>query len=681
MSKHAFSTPTTRSALPALARLLAITAAAGLALAGCSRENPTSKGVKAGARDLHAVSGGAAAFPPAESAKKGYTAVGGAVQGVADKGRPGDNSAANLLLSRSQSGLGEAAVTAAFAAEREGMNRLTVLRAQLNEFADRSVSAQSAGSFDPTARIAELGKSAADLGKQIETANAAKAVLDQKIAELREQAKAKLDEAQPHQVAYAELRQQASAMTATAGEPLIKQANERKRAGDKLRTEADWLNAQADQIAPQSTEAGVNISKLQTLKAGLEGEAKALADQAAAAKKLAAEARAAATSAADELRKKLDELEAFRAGPLTKAGDEALKAFNAALGSAKKAQQDSSGQSRAIVGELQQSIGDVHLARAIGTKQYADFLSALATTKPEFPDAAKYADAAKAAIEAKNKSIADAKAAYEAAKAAYEGSGAKGETKDRMQKVGETLGKLSEFVEGKDADFGTLLTVPKPAPKTEAPAAAAPAPSDPVAAVRMAFAEMVSASKSGKFDKVADMLWSPPGEGEAMLASTKQTLGGLGRVDAACRAKFGKGLMEGASGNPMMQGMTSQLGGLSAIDPATVKIEVAGADATVSGAGIPNVMKLHNVNGQWKQVFDISAVPQQTRGLMSKMAEPLAKACDEAVAGINSGSIESPEAAMNSIGMAVQAAVMQMMQDPAMQKLIQEQMRKQNGGG
>lgn len=665
-----------------LARALVLAAAAGLTLSpvGCSRENPTARAVKRGGRDLHALSGGAAAFPPAEVAKKQYTSVGSEVQAVADKGRDGDNSAANMLLSRSQSGLGEAAVNEAYAAEREAMNRLTVLRSHLKEFAERSIIAQSAGSFDPTVRIAELGTSASDLAGQIAKAKAARDELDRKIADLRAQAKAKLDEAQPHQVAYAELRQQAATLSATEGESLVKQANERKRAGDKLRTEADWINAQADQIVPASTEAGVNISKLETLKAGLEGEAQALAKQASQAKAAAAEGRAGATAAAEELRKKLDELTAFRAGPLTKAGDEALRAFNTALGTAKKAAKDSAGQSQSSVGELQQSIGDLQLARAVGLKQYADFLEALATCKPEFPDAAGYAKAAEDAKKAQADAVAAAKAAYEAAKAAYERSGAKGEGKERMQRVTDTLGKLSEFVEGKDADFGTLLSTSKPAESAAAttPAPAAPAAGDPKAAVLASITQMVADAKGGRFEKLGEAMWAPPGEGEAMLASSKRMMVSLGKLDAACRAKFNKGLLDGLEGNQAMAGLSGPMGGLSGIDPAKLQVAVNGDEATVTGPGVPRPIIMKNVGGAWKQKFDMGALSPQQRAMAAKITDPMIAGCEEALAGVQSGQLTSPEAALNTIGMKMQAVIMQLMQDPEMQKMMQEQMK--NGG-
>jgi len=662
-----------------LTRALALAAAAGLALSpiGCSRENPTAKAVKHGGRDLHAISGGAAAFPPAETAKKQYTAVTGEVQPVADKGRPGDSAAANLLLARSQSGLAETSVNQAFAAERESMNRLTVLRSHLKEYIDRSIIAQAAGSFDPTARIAELGKSAGDLAGQIARAKAAKAELHKKIADLRAQAQAKLDEAQPHQVAYAELRQKAATSTATEGEALIKQANERKRAGDKLRTEADWINAQADQVVPQATEASVNISKLETLKAGLEGESDALAKQAAQTKAAAAEARAGATSAAEELRKKLDELTAFRAGPLTKAGDDALKAFNGAVALAKKAQKDAAGQSQVNVGELQQSIGDIYLARAVGLKQYADFLSSVATCKPEFPDASNFAKSAEEASKAKTDAATAAKTAYEAAKSAYEKSGAKGATKDRMQQVSDTLGKLSAFVEGKDADFGNLLSVSKSeSTQTAAPAPAPVAAADPGAAAIAAFTAIIQDTKAGRFDKIAAAMHAPPGA-EALQTANTRILGGLGKLDAACRAKFNKGLLDGLAGNPAMAGLTSQLASAASVDPSKLSAKVNGDQAVLTGPGLPAPITMQNINGTWKQVMDVKSISPQQLALAAKIAEPLAAGCDEAVAGIQSGELKSPEAAINVLGLKMQAAIMQLMSDPEMQKLMQQM---QNGG-
>lgn len=649
-------------------RALVMTAglAAALVLTGCGGDDPTSQAVKQSSRELRASSGGAAASAPEAMRQEAYESIRAAVQPVADSGRAGDNAAASLILARAQSGLGESQANAAFAAEREAMNRITVLRAHLREFVDRSIIAESAGSFSATERVTELRTSAAKIAEEIAAQKRAKSELDAKIAALTAEADGLLEQAKSFQVRYAEILAQAQATTATAGKPLVEEANRQKREGDGLRSRAERVRAEADLLKPQAEEAAVGISKVESLAAGLESEKQSLMAREASARASAAEARAAAESAADGLKKKLNELREFREGPLVKANDAAVQAFNTGIGSAKKAQQDSAGASRLAAADLQQGLGTLHWTRAVGLRQFGVFLESIASAKPAFPDAAAYADEAAKVREAEKAALESAKNAYESAKAGYEGASAKGDAKDRLTRVGEALDTINKWLAGETVDLGSLLPgAATPAPDAEPPPAlasggtAAPA-GDDAAQVATLLDRIIAATAAGDANAVMGLYAANTPEEREFLAATSAVTVKQARLDRACKAKFNKSFAEILASSPMgaaLGGSLDPFGGLSARD---FQITVNGDRATANRPGLPMPLSFIKQSGEWKASMNLDALPPQARQMAARIAGPMGEVIDSLAGRVESGEIATPEALLQAFMADFQQAMMRM---------------------
>lgn len=651
---------------------------AGLGLlGGCDRDEASKQAVVSGARDLHALAGGGAAPAIPTLQKDTYTKVVGTVQSAVDSGSAGSNAAASLILAQSQFGLSEGPAARMAELERESLNRLTVLRATLNQWTTQMVAAEADASYSTADLIEANTQRIAELEQKIRAANKAQADLEARVALLRKQAQAKIEQAQPHQLAYAELRQQAGTMNAVNGMSIIEQAAARKRQGDQLMNEAAALTAQADVLQPQADEAALQARQFANQKASLEQSNQSLAAGETAAKDQAAKSRDEARTAEADLLGQLDELRKLRSGPLAESTADTLNALQKALTSVRKAQTDSAAQARIAIGGYQQAIGDINLQAASGHRQFAAFLESLANVKPAFPSAAALGEESNKVKESEKAALDAAKAAYEEANSAYSGVPVRGEVKERLQKVGETLDVVSKWVAGEAVDISGILKVrasETPAPiasdqSTSATEQAAPAGAE--AEIRQIITRVLDAGRTGNTSGVRELFLTNSAEEAAFVDASIAFQGAFGALEQATQKAFGEGLIAALARNPMLAQVKDTLAAAQTATAADFQIVVSGDSATASSSSAPIPMEFARTNGQWKVLtqYDtlVAALPEAQRGLLTRQFEVMATSAQGALADLNTGVLKSADAVVNSFMLKLQPAMMQIMQEQMQQ--------------
>jgi hypothetical protein len=588
-----------------------------------------------------------------------YSDVVREVQTAGDRGLPGENAAARTLLARAQSGLAGPAVLAMLEAEREAFRRGALVRATLEEYVGRSAQAAALGTYNPAPIIADLEHTAAERGRQAEAAAAEMARLKAqeddlraRVRELLAQAKARADEA-------GRLTQQAATLSATQATPVVVRANEEKRAGERLAMEAALIEARADQLTPRIREAALQIELFRNQRRNAEAS---IADLRARAETLAqqmARARADALAAADHLARMTDDLAAFRSGTADNAGNEAVRQLQQAVQSATRAGNEAGAAGRLASGTAHQTLGDALLIRAQGLRDYADLLAMLADTQPTLPNAQRHQQEAQNAREAARQMLEQAAAAYRSAQSAYAGVQARGEVKEQLARLAESLENLAKVAQGESLDLLGRYLLPRSrlgdaAPRSEAPARTGPPGVDPslIEAINAAYA----AQKAGNYDAVlADVI--ADNATMDVLRQQLQVGAKMMRLDAAVKARFGRGLFEVAGPQLAAAGLDprSLSGDLSAAD---MDIRLTGPDtarATIRNAPPRSPpMNYRRVDGRWK--LDLSDLAPMMQ-MMAPMVGGIDRALDGLIADVNAGKFDSPDAVL----MGLQQRIMESM--------------------
>lgn len=634
------------------------------ALTGCEPEDPTRAAVRSGARDLRALAGGGPAPAPADMQRETYTKVAAAVQPVA--GTEGSASAAGLILAQAQSGLSEGPAAEALRLERESLNRLTVLRATFDQWLSHTVAAQAAAAYDPSAQIEEYRSAAAALDPRIAEQRTQKDQVEAQIADLRSRAKSKADEGQALALRYAEMRERSLTMTATQAEGLIREANLIKRQGDALTNDGQRLTAEADLLQPQAVELGLLTAQLENQKASVERALKELEAQREASRAEAATAGAASAQAAESIKSELDALRTLRSGPLAEAYASALQNLSTSGASARKAATSAAAQSKLGGGSASQGAGDLHLIAAGGHRQVAVFLESIAGATPAFPDATAVAQAAKEARDAEKASLESAKAAYEQARDAFSGVSARGEIKDRLTRLSETLDLVARWAGGEAVDLSAAARPPEPAEEAPAEQPApdqAPAPAaDDESAIRAILAASIEGQRAGDMSAFRSMMHAASPDEQAFIDASIDSQEAIARLDNATKARFQGSFVEALARNPMAGQAASTITAALNTTADDYQITINGDSAVASAPNIPIPVTFARIDGQWKATVDLSQIPPEARGMTLGIMQASAEAARGAQADLEAGSLQSADAVVNAFMLKLQPAIMRLMQ-------------------
>ncbi len=632
---------------------------AGLAVSGCEREDAAGDALQKAHVKLASLSPFGTTLPAGDTKLKAYNEVISTLKTAVDTGTETQIASASLLIAQSQMGLAEPQADRASEIERDVFNQLSSLRSDLSQYRMQSAGAEAAASYNPAKELAEIDRQDQERTAQVAKEQAAKGEIEKKVADLRAQAKAKLDESRARRQQAGALKQQVANQSATQGEQTLIESQKISREADALDVKAAQLEAQAATVAPQVVEIQNTIERLNKQKDLLGKERVDVGTRATASQKQASDLRAAAAKTAEAIKTKADALHELITGELAETAKKAASGFSMASGTAKKAVKELKGTAQLIVGTAQQGLGDVHLNHGRGLQVYSYVLESMTLAKPALPGAEALAARLSETKAAEKEALDAAFEAYKGADAAYQASGGGGDAKARIDKINARLRELIKLSGGsEDIIEAKEQAAPESAP-TETPAApsAAATPGGPQETLA-AFLD-----QSGSAESKADLFYtSSPAEKDAVAAYLRVAEKGK-KLNEVCKAKFGGDLQE--AGGQMMAQMgggvdPSKLANLKASDiPVTVNGE--SAEATFPGAAKP--IKLRQVDGKWKIEFaSMIPVPPEQMAMFGAMMAPAAKVMDELIADVQAGKYADQQAVLQALMQKMMQGAMQNMQ-------------------
>jgi trimeric autotransporter adhesin len=616
---------------------------AGLALmGGCDQRTVTQQNVEEGTRELVAMTGGRSNPAPEATRDKTYKAVLGKSQ-PASGASDGEKSAASLLASISHDGMGDSAAGAVASLEGKVRYEIVVIQSELGRWASASATAQAAEALDVSRELADIAASKADKDTQMQAESARRTAIEQELRGLREQSAAKLAAAEAKLAEYRALSEQAMRMSPGEGTPVVERAAEIRHAGEALRLEGLKLAARADSVEPRLTEVTAIISKLSKQKEDLARIEASVQARAAAAREEAAAARRAASEAAGTLAFRLTALENMRKGELSKAYDAAFSAYAAATSAAKAAAAGakSPGSTRLALGSAHLSTAEMHWSRARGEQAYGALLATLVGSRPALPNQSELQGRLTTAQSEHKSAIAAAQKSLEDAKAAFDGANVGGGAKERLESLGALLEKAIETVKDERLDaagkFGFRTRMPEslPAGMGASPGASASPPA------------------AGSGDEVAQVR----AELEKLFAGQIENQKKLVKLNEICKAKYGKSFAQVLASNPMLGGNAEMIERSLAMTPADFQITIVDDEtATATAPGMPMPVTFRKVDGAWQVPGGgTSAAPMQ-RAAAAMMASFEAWGGD-----IEAGKFADEAAASDNLMVRLQAVMMQMM--------------------
>lgn len=640
--------------------VIALVAGAALSLAACNEENPTRAAIRKASSELSAVSSGASTPATNSHQQKLFDDASKSAQAAGGSGASA--AAANLISSTAAEGKagvsdGTARTTSGGAelSEDAGVwkvteigiyNRLSSLRSHLSQYVNHKQTASAAALFNPAEQIAALDKTSAALDLANTERAKAKSELEAQIASLASAVKLKNDAATKLDAKAGELRKSLSGMSATSAAPVVEQAAGFKRQADRLRQEAQLVEADATQLRSQLPELQLAIAQIDSQKKGIAQTKADFAEKMAFNAAQVTRSNADAAQVVSAIEEEIADLKKAREGAWTTANDARLSLLRQSLGTAQKANADAPLQSKLAVGSVQQAIGDVHLSRATEAKAFEQLMVMLASSNPALPKANDYKNEADNAAKAREEFANAAKEAYEAAKSAYASAPVKGskdsaDVKARLEKVGTSLDAVIQaLMSGSNASlkefgFTDAPVAPIAAPSTDAPApakevpAASTVPADLLAAVDA----IIAATKAGDSDKLAAMTNATTPAAQQFVAMTNS----LKKLDDACKAKFGKAFSES------MKGMGMQMPDLGSAGSAKdLTFKVAGDKATTQIG--PVSIGFAKDGADWKLDMDGMASQMAANPMFGPMLPKLGPAIEAVAADVESGKVPSIQA-------------------------------------
>jgi hypothetical protein len=443
---------------------LTIVAGAATSLAACNRDDPAAQTLQDATTKIHSISPTGIDYSSRDFKEKTLKSVIASLQSLGSAANSSQKASAAILLSQANAALAAGPAQDAADNEREALNRITPIRAALNQYLAVSGRARAAA-FDPTQELLALDKEDQDRQKQIADATAKKTAVESKLSQLHAQAKSLADQGKAKQNEAALLRQQAVSQSATAAEKLLVQASQIGRDADKLEVDSANLEAQAEQLAPEVPAADLELARLTSQRDLLTKAKQDVQKRDQASKAEATSARAEAAKIAEQIATMLKSLDDLRQGDLATHTQEAAAGFTKAASTAKSAASEMRSAANLSAAAAQQSLGDVLWERAHGLSSYAQVLTALAAADPALPNADAIKAQAKKAADDRDAAATSAAEAYQAAKAGYAASGATGETKQKLEALEKRLIELIKL-----ASSGKIDLEPPPATSEEKPA-------------------------------------------------------------------------------------------------------------------------------------------------------------------------------------------------------------------
>ncbi|MFN0133843.1 MAG: hypothetical protein ACKVW3_15110 [Phycisphaerales bacterium] len=619
----------------------ALALSAGLLLAGCNEDTTSSDALDAASIKLSALAPRGQRAPSPAYQEQTFKSILATLQPVATKGNKSQVAAAAVLMAQAHAGLAEIPAARSASLERDCIHRASAIRAALSQWHTFSAMGAGAAKFDPAPQFADLDKSEREIDALIGSEMARKSKVEAEVTRLQQAAAAKADQARRRQAEAGQLKQRVPNETATVGEQILIQAAAMSREADKLEVEAARFEAEAAKISPQIGEVQISLDRLARQKQLVAASRDDLRKRDQAAKAQAADSRAAAKKAADELQSEIDKLTTLRTKDLAASDDEAIAALETAATTAKRAIQQDRVSAQLAVGSARQSLGDVQWTRGQGLRDHATLLESLAQAGVPNSEALK-TEAAKSR-EGAATAFAAAVEAYKEAHEAYQASGATGDGKERLERVSRILDKAVRAASDGKMDLG--LSESAPAPEAEATSETPAAPGEIVAdqsTPQGVLQILFDIAKSKDYSRLGEVFAFSNDLEKQSFASLNALRPMAEKLDEALKAKFGKGMddMPGANAG-------FDLDAYKNLKASDIPVTITGDTAE---ATLPNgTLLLKQTDGKWAvDLRSMGADPQQI-AMAGLMVPTFSKTLDEMTADVNAGKFSTYEQAMQAL--------------------------------
>ncbi len=628
----------TRRSLWSAALLLSLAGLAG----GCDQDGDARKALDAASVELGKIDTGLGASASAATRDKVYTSVISTLGPASSSDRSAYASSANILLAKAHAGLAETPAELTTSLEAESMNRSRVLRADLAQWLEMSAIAASAERYDPAPEIAALESQITQINDAIVGLTKARARIADRHAALTAEASGLEAKAEAIRAVIGEHRLRATTVSATEGAAIAEQVRIQSREADALERKASEIMAEASPLVPQIEEIDLNMAGLSNQTASLRAAQEAAAQRGRDARAEADEARALASTASARLDIAANELISLREGEMAKSYEQALRSLSTAAAAARKAATDSRSSSKLAEGAALQQTGDLWWQRAHGLGEHHALMFALANAKPLLPKSGVYEATAVASDAERGEALSKAAEAFEQAKSALTSSGARGETSDRLERVGRMLDLIIQATRGQAVDWSAAN---RPAPSEDS-ASSDTAPGSDAPDLASTLDGWLSQIKNGDSSFLSDAIYTDVSSINSLVGAAGDLIVKGQRLDAICTEKFGQSLTEFSAAQA--QGAPG-LPDLSSFSVADLDIITNGDTAEVD-AGDGTTIRFRLIDGAWKLDLSQDALPPEFAVVLPMLDQlgpvipRMASAMDELIAETESGAYVSTQA-------------------------------------
>lgn len=411
-----------------------------VALVGCQGEDSGAAELSQVERELATLHPGGSAAAPSAQRQAVYTRSIATLEKVARSGDNAQQSAANLLIARTQAGLAQINADEAAQIEKRLLDRATRLRAVYGFALSRNAFAAALATVDTAPERATLETAIAQVDQRQTEAQRIRSGLQRKTDQLSADAQERSRSAKAIRVQAGSLSSKAIGSSAVEAAKLTASAYELQRKAARDEVESARLTAQIEKITPRIAEQDLLLTSLRQERAQL-ADAKARVDQrtqdASQQRQLAlADAQLAVKKAGDAL----DSMEEIRTGPLAQAWSEALKHAQDSAAAAGRIRSMDRAAAAIVLGDAQQRLGEIHLATARSLDRWLHLLDSLRDSDPGTSLADRFGEI-RARVESElaqaTKSTRDA---FEQAIGSYQGASVREQdVRDRLVRIQQSL--------------------------------------------------------------------------------------------------------------------------------------------------------------------------------------------------------------------------------------------------
>jgi hypothetical protein len=619
--------------------------AAGLAVSlfaiGCDQDATASRAIDRARMELTAMSSGET-LTPGGSRTPVFQSVLAELRPVADRGTPSQNAAAALLMAQAQAGLAETPAARTTDLEAVALHRVAAVRSLFSQWLVQTAAAEAAASFDPEPEIRSIGEQVRQRQEVVTQAEAQKATVEARAADLRRQGKAKGDQAAALRQEVGRLRQQVPNQSAVEGEQTLIASREIARQADMLEVEAADLEARAEQLDPQIQELATRVEGVRDQIARLNSGRVEVEGRAAQSREEASQARAAASRFAQEMHAEVGRIRDLRDGELNAAYEAAISAYQQATSLARKAVSENRTAANLAMGASQQAIGDLQWSLAQNLEIWQQTLDMLASARPALPHAPQYGQLVEQVRGARAAAAGAATEAFQAAHSAYQAGGG---SSDRIGRVTNAISAIAKRTSDGKLDLGAVAA-------SESDAGGQPWTAEsyePGTTPQETLARFAAASDAGD-PRVIDLVYVEGADQREILEALFSFAPAAKRFSDALTARFGEAGQEALANLAGQSGMLD----LSSFDMASADITVNGSIAEAQLPGNQN-LQLREVDGVW--LIDMSEMLDQPgMEAMVQMAPRLGAAFNQLADDVEAGKYNSLEEAFSAMMMTMMRA-------------------------